>query len=976
MAPSIGPRNSVAAPTSPSTTSEVILTQGKPVLSQSQQGDSNVRNGLGRPSALGSQQSLITSLESEVQGILEEGDSDKDNEGGISSETNKKRKVDGVAQERKTSGKYSHGTKARIHLGVMVAGSIVGIALSVVCPPLGIAGVAFLNTGLLKLHGGKVFWLDTKSEKNKDEQPKKQPDENPENKPPQDTQTQPPKPADIPDDSHPKKDPEDNADDFPHVIKAKGKNHTINSFVNIKIDIPHTDPEQNDSSTNTDKDPEQEISTPEEILTEHGRVTPQELLTVQEILKEYKEKVVHLVEEPQSDDDVFFDAPEPEDGVEVKTARKLTSNDSTSGPEHGHQVVVPQTSGNGSWPTVEPARGVIGSGAHTGANYTGNNDHEKVRIANSPSGETQTSKVVKPQTPEQFFDAPKPEDGVEVKTARKLTSNDSTSGPEHGHQVVVPQTSGNGSWPTVEPARGVIGSGAHTGANYTGNNDHEKVRIANSPSGEAQTSKVVKPQTPEQFFDAPEPEDGVEVKTARKITSNDSTSGPEHGHQVVVPQTSGNGSWPTVEPARGVIGSGAHTGANYTGNNDHEKVRIANSPSGETQTSKVVKPQTPEQFFDAPKPEDGVEVKTARKLTSNDSTSGPEHGHQVVVPQTSGNGSWPTVEPARGVIGSGAHTGANYTGNNDHEKVRIANSPSGETQTSKVVKPQTPEQFFDAPKPEDGVEVKTARKLTSNDSTSGPEHGHQVVVPQTSGNGSWPTVEPARGVIGSGAHTGANYTGNNDHEKVRIANSPSGETQTSKVVKPQTPEQFFDAPKPEDGVEVKTARKLTSNDSTSGPEHGHQVVVPQTSGNGSWPTVEPARGVIGSGANTGASYTGNNVHDKVRVSNYKLPIETQRVLGQKSANKKLYMEKTGNVATAIQSRGMDRQVKLPYFNTSNQLASGSYKAYFQTLSKQNSYDELKEADNQQSEAPKLRIFGGNGFPRVDKNNFVQVSSHA
>ncbi|WP_171362071.1 hypothetical protein, partial [Vibrio pectenicida] len=144
----------------------------------------------------------------------------------------------------------------------------------------------------------------------------------------------------------------------------------------------------------------------------------------------------------------------------------------------------------------------------------------------------------------------------------------------------------------------------------------------------------------------------------------------------------------------------------------------------------------------------------------------------------------------------------------------------------------------------------------------------------------------------------------------------------------------------------------------------------------SWPTVEPARGVIGSGANTGASYTGNNVHDKVRVSNYKLPIEIQRVLGQKSANKKLYMEKTGNVATAIQSRDMDRQVKLPYFNTSNQLASGSYKAYFPTLRKQNSYDELKEADNQQSEAPKLRIFGGNGFPRVDKNNFVQVSSHA
>ncbi|WP_221740619.1 hypothetical protein, partial [Vibrio pectenicida] len=328
MTASIGFRNSDAAPTSPSTTSEVTFTEGKTVLSQSQQGDSYVRNGLGRPSALGSQQSLITSLESEAQGTQEEGDSDKDNEGGISSETNKKRKVDGVVQERKTSGKYSHGTKARIHLGVMVAGSIVGIALSFVCPPLGIAGVAFLNTGLLKLHGGKVFWLDTKSEKNKDEQPKKQPDESPGDKPTQDTQTQPPKPADIPDGSHPKKDPEDNADDFPHVITANGKKHTVNSVVNIKIDIPRTDPEQNDSSTNTDKDPDQEISTPEEILTEHGRVTPRELLTVQEILKEYKEKVVHLVEKPQIDDDVALHDPELINGVDPRTALKM-SNDST-----------------------------------------------------------------------------------------------------------------------------------------------------------------------------------------------------------------------------------------------------------------------------------------------------------------------------------------------------------------------------------------------------------------------------------------------------------------------------------------------------------------------------------------------------------------------------------------------------------------------------------------------------------------------
>ncbi|NOH73124.1 hypothetical protein F0225_17530, partial [Vibrio pectenicida] len=460
MTPSIGPRNSVAAPTSPSTTSEVILTQGKPVLSQSQQGDSNVRNGLGRPSALGSQQSLITSLESEVQGTHEEGDSDKDNEGGISSETNKKRKVDGVAQERKTSGKYSHGTKARIHLGVMVAGSIVGIALSVVCPPLGIAGVAFLNTGLLKLHGGKVFWLDTKSEKNKDEQPKKQPEENPENKPPQDTQTQPPKPADIPDDSHPKKDPEDNANDFPHVITANGKKHTVNSVVNIKIDIPRTDPEQNDSSTNTDKDPDpdQEISTPEEILTEHGRVTPRELLTVQEILKEYKEKVVHLVEKPQIDDDVALHDPELINGVDPRTALKM-SNDLTPARGDATDTAQPKKS---PWDPVEPARGVIGSGAYTGANYTGNNDHEKVRIANSPSGEAQTSKVVKPQTPEQFFDAPEREDGVEVKTALKM-SNDSTPVPGDAPDTVK-------SWPTVEPARGVIGSGAHTGANYTGNN--------------------------------------------------------------------------------------------------------------------------------------------------------------------------------------------------------------------------------------------------------------------------------------------------------------------------------------------------------------------------------------------------------------------------------------------------------------------------------------------------------------------------
>ncbi|GLT17471.1 hypothetical protein GCM10007938_12480 [Vibrio zhanjiangensis] len=132
-------------------------------------------------------------------------------------------------------------------------------------------------------------------------------------------------------------------------------------------------------------------------------------------------------DEAQTDDDVFFNAPEPKDDrKKVKTAQ-IISNASTPVPESGHKVVVPQSDGNGNWPTVEPARGVIGSGAYRGANYTGNNNHEKVRIANSPSGEAQTDDDV-------FFNAP------ETKDARAKILN----GPERidAHAVSVEHNSG------------------------------------------------------------------------------------------------------------------------------------------------------------------------------------------------------------------------------------------------------------------------------------------------------------------------------------------------------------------------------------------------------------------------------------------------------------------------------------------------------------------------------------------------------
>ncbi|MYM60086.1 hypothetical protein GTG28_12705 [Vibrio sp. OCN044] len=146
--------------------------------------------------------------DSESHGVDSETDSDKETGRG---KAQAKKKV-----EKAYSGKFSPERKAKIHLGLMVPGGILALALVPFCPVAGVAIAAYMNTILCGIHGGKVFNLGEQPEnKSKDETTNEdKPEENaPESPKPKDPTKADPEPTlNI--------DP-DKKDDEPEADKAK-----------------------------------------------------------------------------------------------------------------------------------------------------------------------------------------------------------------------------------------------------------------------------------------------------------------------------------------------------------------------------------------------------------------------------------------------------------------------------------------------------------------------------------------------------------------------------------------------------------------------------------------------------------------------------------------------------------------------------------------------------------------------------------
>ncbi|MBU2895878.1 hypothetical protein [Vibrio hepatarius] len=118
--------------------------------------------------------------------------------------------------EKAYSGKFSPERKAKIHLGLMVPGGILALALVPFCPVAGVAIAAYMNTILCGIHGGKVFNLgDQPENKSKDEKPNEdKPEENASESPkPKDPTKAEPEPR-------PNIDP-DKKDDEPEADKVK-----------------------------------------------------------------------------------------------------------------------------------------------------------------------------------------------------------------------------------------------------------------------------------------------------------------------------------------------------------------------------------------------------------------------------------------------------------------------------------------------------------------------------------------------------------------------------------------------------------------------------------------------------------------------------------------------------------------------------------------------------------------------------------
>ena len=118
--------------------------------------------------------------------------------------------------EKAYSGKFSPERKAKIHLGLMVPGGILALALVPFCPVAGVAIAAYMNTILCGIHGGKVFNLgDQPENKSKDEKTNEdKPEENTSESPkPKDPTKAEPEPT-------PNIDP-DKKDDEPEADKAK-----------------------------------------------------------------------------------------------------------------------------------------------------------------------------------------------------------------------------------------------------------------------------------------------------------------------------------------------------------------------------------------------------------------------------------------------------------------------------------------------------------------------------------------------------------------------------------------------------------------------------------------------------------------------------------------------------------------------------------------------------------------------------------
>ncbi|MCG7491835.1 hypothetical protein MHN79_20380, partial [Vibrio sp. Of14-4] len=168
--------------------------------------------------------------DSESHDVDSETDSDKETGRG---KAQAKKKV-----EKAYSGKFSPERKAKIHLGLMVPGGILALALVPFCPVAGVAIAAYMNTILCGIHGGKVFNLgDQPENKSKDEKPN-------EDKPEENT-SESPKPKDPT-----KADPEptlnidpDKKDDEPEADKAKRERENdsrgsviINNTYNISGD--------------------------------------------------------------------------------------------------------------------------------------------------------------------------------------------------------------------------------------------------------------------------------------------------------------------------------------------------------------------------------------------------------------------------------------------------------------------------------------------------------------------------------------------------------------------------------------------------------------------------------------------------------------------------------------------------------------------------------------------------------------------
>ncbi|WP_284191386.1 hypothetical protein, partial [Vibrio zhanjiangensis] len=295
--------------------------------------------------------------------------------GGIDTETKSSITTDKDKDARRakklsdTSGRLSHKKKAKIHFwgGLILLG--LGGGLFFVIPPLGALTFFGGNTLLSWMHGGRKFSVPLQEEEQPKEPPKESDKESEEAKKPEEKPrpSQLLKPESISEDEP---TPDDSADGCPF---GPGNTLIINGLLVIVGGKPAA-PKESSTGQETPNPDGVNVNSPggdtyitnnyygdisEQISTAREHLTVKQFATLWDSREAIRKAIRGVVDTPspsgeaQTDDDVFFNAPEPTDDTKkVKTAQ-IISNASTPVPDRGHQVVVPQSDGNGNRPSDE-----------------------------------------------------------------------------------------------------------------------------------------------------------------------------------------------------------------------------------------------------------------------------------------------------------------------------------------------------------------------------------------------------------------------------------------------------------------------------------------------------------------------------------------------------------------------------------------------------------------------------------------------